>query len=42
MKDDELKTARTPKDKKVMFKVSNGCFLLELCVFVIFGEFCKH
>ena len=36
MKDDDKKTPRTSKDKKLLVKVSNGCFPIELCVFIIF------
>ena len=36
MKDDDWKTARTSKDKKLLVKVSNGRFPIELCVYVIF------
>ena len=36
MKDDDWKTARTSNDKKLLVKVSNGRFPIELCVYVIF------
>ena len=36
MKDGNWQTFRTSKEKKVLVKVSNGCFLIRLCVFVIF------
>ena len=36
VKDDDSKTPRTSKDKKILVKVNNGCFPNELCVFVIF------
>ena len=42
MTDDDWKTFRTSKDKKFIFKVSNACFPIELCVNTIFGELCKH
>ena len=36
MKDDDWETPRTWKDKNLLVKVGNGCFPIELCVFVIF------
>ena len=36
MKADDWNTPRTSKDKRLLEKVSNGCFPIELCVFVIF------
>ena len=30
------------RTKRLLVKVSNGCFPTGLCVFVIFGDFCKH
>ena len=36
------KQAEHQRTKRLLAKVSNGCFPIELCVFVIFGEFYKH
>ena len=42
MEDDDRNTPRTSKDKKLLVKVSNGAFPIELCIFFIFCKFCKH
>ena len=35
MKDDDKKTPRTLKDKKLLVKVSDECFPIDLCVYII-------
>ena len=42
MKDADCKTLGTSKDKKLLVKVRNGCFPIELYVFAIFGTLRKH